>query len=243
MSNDHNGPLQDQSKHGTQEVSHLLMTTRAVVFDLDGTLLDTLVDIAESANKVLMLLGYPAHPVECYREFVGRGVPILFRQALPDDARRDEIIQRCVPEFHRIYGESADTKTTVYAGIPQLLDALHARKLKTAILSNKPHDLAIKSVRRHLSAWPFDVVFGDRDGVPRKPAPDGALEIAQRLNISPESFLYLGDTDVDMQTARDAGMHPVGAGWGFRTASELLSAGAAVVLESPLELIDCLSAN
>jgi phosphoglycolate phosphatase len=198
---------------------------RAVVFDLDGTLLDSLADIGDSANAVLAQMGFPAHRPDEYRQFVGEGVAVLFQRALPADQRRPDTIARCVSEFQIAYGRNWNVRTRPYDGIAELLDALAARRLKLAVLSNKPHEFTQACVE-HYFVSRFEVMFGQREGVARKPDPAGALEIAERLKIAPGDFVYLGDSAIDMQTARNAGMKGVGAAWGFRSFDELRSAGA-----------------
>jgi phosphoglycolate phosphatase len=214
------------------------MDFRAILFDLDGTLLDTLADIADSANRVLAARGWPTHPTADYRNYVGEGLVRLFGRVLPEDRRGEEEIARCVAGFREVYAGNWNVRTRRYEGIAELLDAVAARGLAMAILSNKPDAATRRCVDAYLSAWDFQAVLGQRDGVPPKPDPAGALEIAQRLGAPPERFVYLGDTPTDIATARASGMHPVGAAWGFRPVDELRAAGAARVIERPLELMD-----
>jgi phosphoglycolate phosphatase len=223
----------------TRDVS---MRFRAALFDLDGTLLDTLEDIASAANTVLARLGYATHAPAEYRRFIGDGVATLFRRALPPGrAANDEgEVSRCVGGFREEYGKSWNLRTRVYDGIPALLDALSARDLPLGVLSNKPDDFTRLCVAEYLSTWPFLVTLGQREGVPRKPDPGGALEAAQRFELPPSEIVYVGDTSVDMETARGAGMHPVGVAWGFRPAEELWSSGAAEVIATPAELLPLL---
>lgn len=216
------------------------MPYRAIVFDLDGTLLNTLDDIADGANAVLAEGGYPTHPVDAYRYFIGNGVATLFERALPEDDRRPSIIRACVEGFRQVYERHWDVKTHLYDGVAELLDALVTRDVRMAVLSNKPHSFTRKSVGRYLSRWPLSPVLGQRDGIPHKPDPAGALEIADELGVAPTEFLYLGDTATDMETARAAGMFAVGALWGFRPEEELREAGAAALIAGPLELLNWL---
>ncbi len=210
---------------------------KAVLFDLDGTLLDTLTDLAESMNAVLVRLGLPPHPRDAYRYFVGEGVEVLARRALPEENRDQEMVLRCADEMRKEYqGRWAETSKP-YAGIPELLDGLASRGLTLTILSNKPDDFTRLVVDRFLSGWPWREVRGARPETPRKPDPSGALAIAGRLGLVPGQFLYLGDTNIDMRTATAAGMYPVGALWGFRTRTELEEAGAKILLHHPLDLI------
>ncbi|HUT90802.1 MAG TPA: HAD-IA family hydrolase [Thermoguttaceae bacterium] len=214
------------------------MNFRAICFDLDGTLLDTLADIADSANRVLAGHGYPTHPIDAYRNFIGDGLVRLFGRVLPADRRGEEVIAECVAGFRESYAENWNVRTRRYDGVAELLDAATARGLKMAILSNKPDAFTRRCVDAHLSAWDFRAVLGQREGVPPKPDPAGAREIVDRLEVAAEHFLYLGDTPTDMRTARTAGMHPVGVSWGFRPVDELRAAGAARIIARPLELMD-----
>ena len=210
---------------------------KAVLFDLDGTLLDTLTDLAESMNAVLARLGLPGHPRDAYRYFVGEGVEVLARRALPEESRRQEMIRRCADEMRIEYqGRWAETSRP-YPGIPELLDSLASLGLSLTILSNKPDDFTRLAVNRFLPGWPWQEVRGERAGTPRKPDPSGALVIAGKLGLAPGQFLYLGDTNIDMRTAITAGMYPVGVLWGFRTRTELEEAGAKTLLHHPLDLL------
>ncbi|MDO9530189.1 MAG: HAD family hydrolase [Syntrophales bacterium] len=213
------------------------MHFQAVIFDLDGTLLDTLEDIANSANSMLTGYGFPAHEVDAYRYFVGDGVTMLVSRVLPAEKRNDDTIAECIKVFREIYSRSWNVNTRMYAGIPELLDALTVKRVKMAILSNKPDDFTKLCVNELLPNWSFEMILGQRDGIPQKPDPRGAHEIAENLGISPERFLYLGDTGVDMKTAINAKMFPVGALWGFRPPDELRKHGAKALIEQPMELL------
>lgn len=214
------------------------MNFHAILFDLDGTLLDTLADIAESANQVLAAHGYPTHPIGAYRSFIGDGLVRLFGRVLPADRRGEEVVAECAASFQERYAENWNVRTRRYEGVAELLDAATTRGLKMAVLSNKPHAFTRRCVDAYFSAWRFEAVLGQRDGVPRKPDPAGAREIVERLDVGAEHFLYLGDTPTDMRTALSAGMHPVGVSWGFRPVEELRAAGAAQIITRPVELMD-----
>jgi phosphoglycolate phosphatase len=210
---------------------------RAVLFDLDGTLLDTLEDIARSANEVLHALGMPTHPIDAYRQFIGEGMGTLFERALPHGGK-DKLVARCVEDFREVYGRRWNVATRPYPGIVELLNGLSARGLALSVLSNKPDAFTRQCVRTYLAAWTFRVVLGARDGVPRKPDPTGAIEAAQAMDVSPQAVIYLGDSWIDMATALGAGMVPIGASWGFRSASELRESGAWAVIDRPVELLE-----
>jgi phosphoglycolate phosphatase len=212
------------------------MRFAAVLFDLDGTLLDTLEDIADAANAVLTSQGLPTHSLTAYKLFVGEGVRRLFEKALPENCRGAETIARCAARFNDEYGRRWNTKTHPYDGILPLLASLRER-MPLAVLSNKPQAFTEQCASHYLPAGTFTCVLGQREGVPPKPDPAGALEVARRLSLPPEKIAYLGDSSIDMQTAVRAGMYPIGAAWGFRSREELLAHGAAAVIERPDELL------
>lgn len=209
----------------------------SVVFDLDGTLLDTLEDLGDAVNRVLVDHGFPAHPMDAYRYFVGDGSAVLIERALPESARGSDVYRECLAAFMADYDRSWKVKTRLYDGISEMLDSLTALAIDLAILSNKSHQFTVNCVRDMLSKWRFKAVFGLREDVPRKPDPAGALEISRLLGEAPDRMLYLGDTAIDMQTAVSAGLFPVGASWGFRTREELLENGAKALIDHPRELL------
>lgn len=213
------------------------MPYKAVLFDLDGTLLDTLADLGNAVNRVLEKCGFPTHPLDAYRYFVGDGSAMLIHRAVPPEARSKETVDHCLQAFLEDYGQNWQVNTKPYPGVPEMLDALTAQGVKLAILSNKVHEFTQKCVRHLLPRWTFDIVFGQREGVPRKPDPAGAREVASLLGIPPMDFLYLGDTAIDMLTATASGMWPIGVLWGFRPAKELQDAGARALLEQPLDVL------
>ncbi|RLA90014.1 MAG: HAD family hydrolase [Deltaproteobacteria bacterium] len=216
------------------------MRYQAVIFDLDGTLLDTLADLAASMNHVLARFGLPTHAVEAYKYFVGGGMENLARRALPEERRDETTVAQCFAALMADYNQRWIEHTHPYPGIPELLEGLTARRIRMTILSNKPDDFSKMCVAQLLSDWQFELVVGVRPEGPIKPDPAGALEIAAALKLPPSAFLYLGDTSTDMQTATAAGMFAVGALWGFRTAQELTSNGARVLIARPPELLDLL---
>lgn len=216
------------------------MQYSAVIFDLDGTLLDTLADIASSVNQVLSDNNYPTHAIAEYKNFVGEGVAVLFSRVLPPDQINDAAVMRCVEQFREVYADHWNVFTQPYDGILELLDLIEGREMKTAVLSNKPHDFTVNCVDEYLSEHPFELVLGQRENVPRKPDPSAAIEICEHLDMAPKTVLYLGDTAIDMQTAHSAGMFSVGALWGFRPEAELRAAGAGALLNNPRELFKML---
>lgn len=212
------------------------MKFKAVVFDLDGTLLDTIDDLADSMNSVLEQNGYPVHDIEAYKYFVGDGLRNLVSKALPADKRNDETINRGLAAMRSEYSKRWADKTKPYPGITNMLDALVENGIKLSVLSNKADDFVKAIMKRFFADWVFEPMLGERKGTPRKPDPAGALEIARILDIKPCEFLYLGDTGVDMITANAAGMYAVGALWGFRKAGELRENGAMVLAADPAEI-------
>jgi len=216
------------------------MIVRAVIFDLDGTLLNTLEDIGRAANRVLATHGFPEHPLDAYRYFVGDGAAVLFQRALPGGVGHGETLERCLSEFREDYGRAWNVATKPYHGIPDLLNGLTGRGIRLSVLSNKPHAITESCVRGLLPDWTFDMVLGHKAGAPKKPDPSGALAIAGHMGLSPDQFLYLGDTGTDMETARAVGMRPIGALWGFRTPEELQAHGAEHLIRRPQDLIDLL---
>jgi phosphoglycolate phosphatase len=217
------------------------MRYRAIVFDLDGTLLDTLDDLAVAANRVLAAMGQPEHPVTAYRYFVGDGLQTLMERILPENLRTRTVLEAAMVSFQKEYAENWHERSTPYPGIADLLNQLTAEGWSMSILSNKPHDFTRLCVQRLLPDWVFEPLLGQRPGVPKKPDPAAALEIAAFHDCSPENILYVGDTAVDMQTARAAGMDAVGVLWGFRTRDELQTAGARYLISHPGQLLPLLS--
>ena len=213
------------------------MKFRAVIFDLDGTLLDTLDDLADSMNRVLELNRLPQHPQGAYKYFVGDGIEMLVRRALPFQVASARELQRFVKEMKNEYAQRWLHRTRPYAGIPEMLAAFAAAGAAMAVLSNKPDEASQAIVKALLPDGAFQVVLGATPQRPKKPNPAAALEIAGRLGIPPAEFLFIGDTAIDMQTARAAGMFPVGVLWGFRPAEELIAAGAKLLAVDAYNLI------
>jgi phosphoglycolate phosphatase len=213
---------------------------KAVLFDLDGTLLDTIEDLADSMNTALAERGFPPRGVAECKLFVGDGVEMFATRALPEGHRDEATVAAVVARHRREYSQRWANKTCAYDGVPGLLDELSSRGVAMAVLSNKPDDFTDLMVARLLPKWKFAAVRGARKGEALKPSPDAALWIASKLGLAPAEFLYVGDTNTDMQTANGAGMCAVGALWGFRSAGELLANGAKVLIERPLDLVGLL---
>ena len=214
------------------------MSFKAALFDLDGTLLDTLEDLAVSANTVLAENGMPGHPVDKYRYFVGEGLQVLIERILPEEQRIEQIIKKLAGEFKEVYIQNWKAASGPYDGISDMLNQLETDGIRLAILSNKPHEFTRMCVAEFFPDNQFEPLFGARSGVPTKPDPAGAVEIAALLRLEPAEIAYLGDTATDMQTAVRAGMYPVGALWGFRAAAELEQSGAARLVNTPCDFLE-----
>ncbi len=209
----------------------------AVIFDLDGTLADTLEDIADAMNRVLRRRALPAHDYGSYRLMIGRGLRNLVGEALPSEMRSEATIAACLEQMMADYGEHCLVRTHPYDGIAELVGALRADGVRLAVLSNKADELTQRIVGALFAAGTFDMVVGAGPDLPLKPDPAAALLIAERLGAPPARIAYVGDSGVDMRTATAAGMAAVGVSWGFRSKAELVDNGAQALLDHPLELL------
>lgn len=212
------------------------MTYKALVFDMDGTLLNTLADLAAATNKALQSHGYAKQPVDAFRFFVGSGARNLIRRALPEIAQTEANVEACLETFETFYQTHWDVHTHLYDGIAELLDEATERNLPMAVLTNKPQAFANHCVKRFLSRWSWRIVQGQQPHLAVKPSREMSAPVTNALNVSPEDVLYIGDSDVDMQTARNAGYKAVGVSWGFRPEQELIDSGAEVIIHQPTEL-------
>ena len=202
---------------------HPARRPRGVIFDLDGTLADSLEDIAAAMNRTLAAHGFPLHPASAYRTFVGEGVRKLVERALPPGT--EQLRESFLGAYQADYAEHLLDATRLFPGIPEVLDGLRSAGVPVGVLSNKPDLPTRRMVDALCSRWKFGAVFGERPGVPRKPDPTLALVLADALGAPPETVAFVGDTSVDMLTARAASMRPVGVLWGFRP-KEVLASGA-----------------
>jgi len=208
------------------------MKFKAAIFDLDGTLVDSLNDIADSMNYVLSVHGFPLHQVSDYRFFIGEGMRVLVTRALPQKLSDPKLIDLCLSQIKDEYSRRWNCKTKVYDGIPQLLKYLSDNDLALFVLSNKPHEFTVKVIEHYFGNSVFKEIVG-AGKFPQKPDPAAALSIAQSCRISSSDFLYLGDSAIDMKTAKAAGMFACGCLWGFRDRKELLDSGADLIVEKP----------
>lgn len=212
------------------------MTYRCCLFDLDGTLINSLADLAEASNTMLQKKGLPTYPTERYRYFVGRGVPKLIEMVVPEPSRTPEILAGCRQLFDEYYHVHALDHTAPYDGIRPMLAEMARRGLALAVVSNKP-DGFVRQIVGAVFPGVFAGVQGQRTGIPRKPDPAMALNACAALGLPPEECLYFGDSGVDMQTACAAGMTAVGVLWGFRERTELLENGARHLIARPEEAL------
>lgn len=213
------------------------MKIKGLIFDLDGTLLDTLQDLADAANKTLEYFGFPTHPKDAYRYFVGEGLRTLAQRVLPESARESEDIEKYMEKFSEIYSTNWNANSAPYPGILEMIQSLSDNGLKLAVLSNKPHAFTAICVETFFPDHPFTLVFGKRDGVAGKPDPAGALEIAEKMALSVDEILYVGDTKTDMFTGNNAGMKTIGVDWGFRDRKELADNKAWKIVSNPQEVV------
>ena len=212
------------------------MRFSSVIFDLDGTLLDTIEDIALTMNLVFGRRGFsPFSIADCMR-MVGDGMEVLVRRALPGEFGDETLVGEIVQEYREAYGRAWKDHSRPYPGVPELMEGLKARGLRSAVLSNKSHPFT-EAMTRELLPFDFEIVRGALPGVPFKPDPSAALQIGSEMDVPPAGFVFVGDTDIDMETARAAGMYPAGALWGFRDAANLKAGGASVLLASPGDLL------
>lgn len=210
---------------------------QTIIFDLDGTLIDSLVDIAVAANRALEEFGFPTHPADAYRFFVGDGLAVLAQRIVPDNATTEQAGE-VAEQFKQFYEQSWDQTTRPYPGIIDMLELLAGHRINLAVLSNKPDDFTHIYVERFFPNVPFKPVFGNRPSIPKKPSPDAALAIVKILACNPSQCLFVGDTSVDIRTGSAAGMATMGVTWGFRGRAELEKSGADIIIDTPHQLTD-----
>lgn len=225
----------------SQEFSELWKMTcdrmiELVIFDLDGTLIDSLADIADAANKSLRSHLLPIHPTDSYRYFVGNGLQNLIRRIVPPQTT--DLVRQEISEGFKInYSRNWNNQTLPYPGILKMLNSLDEKGIGTAILSNKPHSFTTSCVEEFFFGNAFLSVYGQQPTIPLKPDPGGALRIIEKLNCPARKCLFVGDTSIDIQTGNAAGMTSMGVTWGFRDRSELVEAGADIIINNPEEIV------
>lgn len=215
------------------------MNYKAAVFDLDGTLVNSLDDLADSANATLRAHSFPVHEVEAYRYFVGDGTRKLMERILPQEHAADTtFVEQFMSEYKDCYARNLLQKTKPYDGIMEMLEELRRRSIPMAVCTNKHQSAAETIVKTLFPHRIFQEIIGDQEGLPRKPDPQKVLRIMRNFGVTGEQTAYFGDTDVDMDTARNAKAFAVGVLWGFRPEEELVAHGAYILLSHPMELFE-----
>ena len=209
-----------------------------ILFDLDGTLLNTIDDLADAANWVCAQNGWPQHTVAEYKYMVGNGIPKLVERFSPAEARTPDRLAETLAQFTARYDAHKEDKTAPYPGIPELLKELKAAGIQTAVFSNKADALCGKIIEHYFGPGAFSAVRGSRPGVPTKPDPTGLWDLMRQLNADPATTLFVGDSDVDILTGHNAGLPAMGAVWGFRGAGELTASGAEALAFRPGDILD-----
>jgi len=216
------------------------MQIEGIIFDLDGTLVHTIEDIAGAANALFARHGLPGHDIEYYLNWIGSGAVKFIERAHGRPVGKEQLMNY-VAEFKEIYADNLHDKSRVYDGIPEVLDALVGRGIKISVLSNKPHLLTREVCAFYLSDWPFDPVLGQREEVPRKPDPAAAFEIAEHMGADPGKILFVGDSDNDILTAQAAGMIPLGVSWGYGRLVQNPLDGMGRLADTPSEILNLIS--
>lgn len=210
---------------------------KLVIFDLDGTLLNSIADLGHAANFALEQCGYPTHPTSAYPKFVGSGITRLLERVLPESARTNDRVDALRTYFMEFYNEHMADDTVPYNGIPELLEALTAKGIKVAVASNKYQSAVEKLMKHYFHTIPFAAVEGQKEGIPVKPDPSIVFEILGKVPTAKADVLYVGDSGIDMETARRACVESAGVTWGFRPVAELRQAYADHIVETPSTLL------
>ena len=208
---------------------------KCVIFDLDGTLLYTLEDLQDAVNSALRFCNFKERTLNEIRNFVGNGVVLLMERAIPD-GRKNPLFDECLNCFYKNYSGNVNEKTHPYDGIPELLYSLNKNGVKLAVNSNK-YDTAVKDLCR-IYFPQIQIAIGAREGIETKPAPYGVNDILKFLNVSKKNTFFIGDSSVDIQTAKNAGIKSIGVTWGYRSKESLIDAGADFTVDKPQEIID-----
>lgn len=210
-----------------------------VIFDLDGTLLNTLEDLTDSVNYALKLHGYPKRTIEEIRSFVGNGVARLMEFSIPD-GRNNPLFEKCLEDFRSHYSKNMQNKTDAYKGIRELLVQLSEKNYKMAIVSNK-FDKAVKGLNQVYFGQYIKVAIGESENVSKKPAPDTVFKALEELGSTADKAVYVGDSEVDVKTAKNSGTVCVGVTWGFRGRKLLEEKGADYIIDKPIELLEIIA--
>lgn len=212
---------------------------KSIIFDLDGTLLDTIEDLANACNYALTTLGYKTHEVYKYKTFVGNGRYKLVERMLPEGNKDNETIEKALKLFDEYYEKHMVDMTKPYDGIIEMLEALILKDIKIAVVSNKPHEFTTEVVKNYFGER-FEIVYGHRKNTAEKPDPAAVLEVIESFKVKREECLYIGDSEIDINTAKNAGVKSVGVEWGFRGRGELESAGAHYIVNKPEQILEIL---
>jgi phosphoglycolate phosphatase len=215
------------------------MYIKAIIFDLDGTLIDSIPDIADAANQLMVNHKYPMHDTSSYVKWIGHGALKLLKHAVPENTD-DAYLKKLLGEYLEIHTGNCTNKTSLYPGINKILDYLNEQNISISILTNKPHALTLKVFEHYLKNWKFDFVLGQMQGYPKKPDPARACEIADKLKCQTQEMMFIGDSDTDMKTGTAARMIPLGVKWGYGTESSILEAGAKYQMNNTKELLEFL---
>lgn len=212
---------------------------RLVIFDLDGTLLNTIKDLSQACNVALAQFGYPLHEIESYKKFVGNGIYKLVERSLPKEEQDEENVKRVKAVFDAYYKEHSLDETEPYPGIMALLKTLKKEHIISGVVTNKAHDYAVELMKQFFGE---DIAYtlGQREGIPTKPNPHSVLEMMTHFKVKPEECLYVGDSNVDIQTAKAAGVTSIGVLWGFREEKELMDEGADYLVSDAEALLKCI---
>lgn len=216
---------------------------KVCVFDLDGTLVNSIADLCTSTNDALKKHSLPTHPLYKYKQFVGRGIANLVKSAMGSSSENEELFSCVYNDFCAIYNEKCLDETRPYDGIPELLDKLKENNIKICVLSNKADTFAKRIVSALFGENTFSAVWGKKEEYPRKPQPDSIFAMLKEIGCSPEECLYIGDSNVDVYTAKNAALDFCGVEWGFRGKDELKSCGAENIVKEPLEILKLVTEN
>lgn len=218
------------------------MNIKAIIFDLDGTLINSIPDIADAANQLLVNHNYPVHDPSSYIEWIGNGALKLLKRAVPNGIS-EEHMHELLAEYLEIHTRNCINKTHCYPGIDSLLDYLNEQNISISILTNKPHAITLKVFEHYLKKWNFDFVLGQMQGNPKKPNPQLAIEIADKLHFKKHEMFFIGDSDTDMKTGVAAGMIPLGVTWGYDNERSIMEAGAKYLMNDTKELLEFLKSK
>lgn len=218
------------------------MKIKAIIFDLDGTLIDSIPDITDAANQLMVNHNFPVHDASSYVEWIGNGALKLLKYAVPGNTG-DAYLSKLLDEYLEIHSGNCTNKTSLYPGIDNILSYLNEQNISISILTNKPHALTQKVFEHYLKKWKFEFVLGQMQGFPKKPDPALAIEIADKLKCKTQEIMFIGDSDTDMKTGIAAEMIPVGVTWGYDTKDSIVEAGAKYIVNNAQELLKFLKSK